>query len=413
MTDNRNLNDMKKDLWKSIEDYNDNPEVIKLKSSEFMEGVTDDFDESKLPGLSRRKFIALLSASTAFAATACTDYRDKGEIVPYNKRPEEILPGKANYYASTCTGCSQSCGILIKTREGRPIKIDGNPDHPINNGKICAKGQASILNLYDPERLKDPMISGRKSDWKSVDQEIISHLIDAKKLNKEISIVTGTIVSPTMKRLLDEFTVKFSNTKVYQIELVSDQIRREAWFDSYGSYDYPAIKFEQANVILSLDSDFLGNESSFIENMQKYTTKREVIDKVDFNRLYVAEGRLSATGTMADYRISISPDLQYQFVMMLIKELMKSGSAINVSNDILSKINSVNDDLQIDKTKVALLLKDLNSNRGKSIVYAGNTLSKDVHIAVNLLNEILGNTSLYDYSSSFKTFMPYSKPEEL
>jgi molybdopterin-containing oxidoreductase family iron-sulfur binding subunit len=413
MTDKRNSNDMKKDLWKSIEDYNDNPEVIKLKSNEFMEGVTDDFDESKLPGLSRKKFIALLSASTAFAATACTDYRDKGEIVPYNKRPEETLPGKANYYASTCTGCSQSCGILIKTREGRPIKIDGNPDHPINNGKICAKGQASILNLYDPERLKDPMISGRKSDWKSVDQEIISHLVDAKKLNKEISIVTGTIVSPAMKRLLDEFTVKFSNTKVYQIELVSDQIRREAWFDSYGSYDYPAIKFEQANVILSLDSDFLGNESSFIENMQKYSTKREVIDKVNFNRLYVAEGRLSATGAMADYRISISPDLQYQFVMMLIKELMKSGSAINVSNDIQSKINSLTDDLQIDKIKVALLLKDLNSNRGKSIVYAGNTLSKDVHVAVNMLNEILGNTSLYDYSSSFKSHMPYAKTEEL
>ena len=89
--------------------------------------------------LSRRKFLALLSASAALTATACTNYRDKGEIIPYNQRPEEVLPGKANLYASTCTSCAQSCGVLVKTREGRPIKIDGNPDHPINQGKICSK----------------------------------------------------------------------------------------------------------------------------------------------------------------------------------------------------------------------------------------------------------------------------------
>ena len=102
-------------------------------------------------------FLPLLGASAALAGTACTDYRDKGEIVPYNNKPEEITVGKPNYYASTCTACANSCGILIKTREGRPIKVDGNPDHPVNKGKICAKGQANILNLYDPERLKKPL----------------------------------------------------------------------------------------------------------------------------------------------------------------------------------------------------------------------------------------------------------------
>lgn len=413
MTDNRNPYDMKKDLWKSIEDYNNNPEVIKLKSNEFMEGVTDDFDESKLSGLSRRKFIALLSASTAFAATACTDYRDKGEIVPYNKRPEEILPGKSNYYASTCNGCSQSCGILVKTREGRPIKIDGNPDHPINNGKICSKGQANILNLYDPERLKEPMISGRKSSWDNINTEIINYLEDSVKAGKEIAILTGKIVSPTVKNLFDDFSNKYPTTKVYSIDLVGDKIRSEAWFECYGAFSYPAVKFDQANVILSLDSDFLGNEGSFIENMQKYTRRREAVEKLSFNRLYVAEGRMSATGMMADYRISISPDKQLQFVMMLIKELIKSGSAVNLSNDILVQINNTQFELNIDSTKVEHLLKDLNSNRGKSIIYAGDTLSKDLHIAVNLLNEILGNSVLYDYSASFNSLVPYSKSEDL
>lgn len=413
MNENRNSNELKKDYWKSLKDYNNDPDLLKIKANEFLEGVTEDFDESKLSGLSRRRFIALLTASTAFAATACTDYRDKGEIIPYNKRPEEIKPGKANYYASTCNGCAQSCGILVKTREGRPIKIDGNPEHPINNGKICSKGQASILNLYDPERLKEPLISGRKSGWENIDKDVITLLDNARKNNKEIAIVTGKVVSPTVKKLLDDFKTKYSSTKIYSVELVGDKLRSEAWFESYGSYNYPAIKFDQANIILSLDSDFLGNEGNFIENMQKYSSKRDVVDKVNFNRLYVAEGRMSATGMMADYRISISPDRQYQFVMMLIKELLKSGSSINLSNDIINRVNSTNTDLKIDRSKVDLLLKDLIANKGKSIVYAGDTLSKDVHVAVNFLNEILGNTALYDYSRVFKIFIPYAKNHEI
>ncbi|MEW6506234.1 MAG: TAT-variant-translocated molybdopterin oxidoreductase [Bacteroidota bacterium] len=413
MNENGNSSELKKDYWKSLADYDNDPGILMIKENEFLEGVTDDFDEAKLTGISRRRFIALLTASTAFAATACTDYREKGEIIPYNKRPEEIKPGIANYYASTCSGCSQSCGILVKTREGRPIKIDGNPEHPVNNGKICSKGQASILNLYDPERLKEPLISGRKSGWEIVDKEIISLLDNASKKNREIAIVTGKIVSPTVVKLLNDFKIKYPSTKIYSVTLVDDKIRSEAWFESYGTYNYPAIKFDEANIILSIDSDFLGNEGNFIENMQKYSIKREVVDKVNFNRLYVAEGRLSATGMMADYRISIDPDKQYQFVMLLAKEILKSGSAISLSSEVISRINNSKTDLKIDRRKLSYLLKDLLENKGKSIIYAGDTLSKDVHAAVNLLNEILGNTALYDFSRSFKSFIPYSKTEEL
>ncbi len=413
MNDNRNSKEVKKDFWKSLKDYNDDPEMIRIKENEFLEGVTNEFDESGLSGISRRKFIALLSASTAFAATACTDYRDKGEIIPYNKRPEEIQPGKASYYASTCNGCSNSCGILVKTREGRPIKIDGNPDHPVNKGKLCSKGQAGILNLYDPERLKEPMSGGRKSDWKSVDSEIIRYLNDSKISNKEIALICGTVVSPTVKNLFDDFSKIYPSTKIYPIELTGDRIRREAWFDSYGTYDYPVLKLDEAEIILSLDSDFLGVEGNYIENMQKYTSRRESVDKVNFNRLYVAEGRMSATGMMADYRIPVSPDKQYQFVLMLIKELVKSGSSVNLGNDVLSIINNTSLQLNSDKKKVAHLIEDLNSNRGKSIIIAGDTLPKEVHIAVNLLNEILGNTSLYDYSKSFRSVLPLAASEQI
>src|ERR1041384_5810859 len=123
--------------WRSFKELYNDPEFIKAKKREFVKGEDKSFDISKLSSLSRRKFLALVSASAALAAAGCANYRDKGEVIPYNKKPEEVTLGIPNYYASTCTGCNSACGILIKTREGRPIKIDGNPEHPVNKGKIC------------------------------------------------------------------------------------------------------------------------------------------------------------------------------------------------------------------------------------------------------------------------------------
>ncbi len=403
-------------LWKSLGDHNKDPEVLHARKNEFMEGVTDDFDPSKLSGMSRRKFLALLSASAAITATACTDYRDKKEIIPYNQKPEEVMPGIANYYASTCNGCSQSCGILVKTREGRPIKIDGNPDHPVNAGKICAKGQASILNLYDPERLTDPLVLRKKTDWKSVDNDMISALNNAQSDGKEIAIVTGFISSPTAKKILNDFAVKFSNTKIYSYWLNNDLQRRNAWMNSYGTDEYPAIKWEDANVILSIDSDFLGSEGNYIENMRKYTRRRETTGKTDFNRLYVAEGRMSVTGLLSDYRFRVSPDTQYEFVMALINELSSRGSAIAIDRTAKSKFGKytlAKFESLIGKKKIYHLIDDLNLNRGKSIVYAGDTLPEEIHVAVNLLNEVLGNSSLYDYTNSFKSLVKHSTVAEI
>ncbi|MDZ7763427.1 MAG: hypothetical protein U5K00_03235 [Melioribacteraceae bacterium] len=138
---------------------------------------------------------------------------DKGEIIPYNERPEGKLPGKPNYYASTLNCCPQHCGVLVKVREGRPIKVDGNPDHPVNKGKLCTKGQASILNLYDPDRLQNPLRGNSKVDWKDVDKDIIASLNEAANNGKEIAIVTGSIYSPTTAKLLQDFTIEISDYK--------------------------------------------------------------------------------------------------------------------------------------------------------------------------------------------------------
>ena len=203
-TENMDSNQLQPNYWRSFEALYNDPAVIEAKGHEFNEGVTDDFSATGMSNLSRRKFLALLGASAAIAGTACTDYRDKGEIVPYNIKPEEITVGKPNFYASTCTACANACGVLIKTREGRPIKVDGNPDHPVNKGKICAKGQANILNLYDPERLKTPL-SGRNStfneiSWKDADSDIINALAAAN--GTQLQLLQIELLLPQPQKLL-------------------------------------------------------------------------------------------------------------------------------------------------------------------------------------------------------------------
>lgn len=418
MSDKKKINNP--NFWRSIKEYHDNDAVFESKVNEFKEGVTDDFEPSEINGVSRRKFLALLSASAAFAVTSCTDYRDKGEIVPYNKRPEGVLPGKPNFYASTCTECSQNCGILVKTREGRPIKVDGNPDHPVNKGKLCTIGQASILNLYDPERLQYPLKGNSKTSWDTVNSDIIAELNSADTSNKEIAIITGAITSPTTARLLNDFVNKYPTAKVYSYELINDKNKRDAWKESYGVDTIPAIKLDEADVILSLDSDFLGKENSSVENMRKFASRRDLMKGTDFNRLYVAEGGMSLTGTNADYRLRVRPDYQLQFVLALLNEIVnrRNASEISLSSSATSLISK--HDLKSFVTKhnlnekyIASLVDDLIQNKGKAIVLAGETLDKEVHIAVNLLNEVLGNSSLYNENSYSSLQLSMSSAEDI
>jgi len=403
----------KKDFWKSLKDYNGSDDLRKIKENEFMEGVTDDFELGKLTKLSRRKFLALASVTAAIGATACTDYRDKGEIVPYNKKPEHLLIGKANYYASSCTGCSNACGLLIKTREGRPIKVDGNPEHPITRGKICAKGQASIYNLYDPERLQYPIIKGRRSDWNRVDSEIIESLKKATEENKEIALFAGSVKSPSALRVIENFKNKYPTAKIYSYQLFNESARQKAWEITYGTNDYPAILWEKADVILSIEGDFLGNEGNYIENTRKFSQGRNIVNSGNLNRLYVAESRMSVTGMMADYRLRLSPTKQFKFLMGLVKNLYKKGSKIKLPSYFESYLNKFDLAEFKNNEKVKLLIDDLHYNRGKSIIYAGSNLPIEIHLAVNLLNEILDNTGLYDSKYSFVNLLPLSEMNDI
>lgn len=396
--DNNSISSNNKDVnyWRSFQELYNDPEVLEAKHHEFKEGTTDDFDPKNLSSLSRRKFLALLGASAALAGAACSDYRDKGEIVPYNVKPEEITIGKPNFYASTCTVCPNACGILIRTREGRPIKVDGNPDHPINKGKICSKGQANIMNLYDPERLKTPLKNSgsefEETNWKNADNNIIAAL--SLSGNKEIAIITNTITSPTSNKVLEDFKKKFPTTKIYSYEQFNDAIKNSAWQKCYGSGAYPLLKWNEAKIILALDSDFLGVENNRVETARLFSEGRSV-DTKKFNRLYVVESNLSLTGINSDYRLRLRPDAQFEFVMSLISEL-KSKGVINVALDTSTfSLSSFATKYNLKKEVLSDLVSDLTANKSKAIIDAGNSLPENVHIAVNILNAALDNGSMF------------------
>ncbi|MBK8552869.1 MAG: TAT-variant-translocated molybdopterin oxidoreductase [Ignavibacteria bacterium] len=411
--------------WQSFRDLYNDPDFINEKRKEFAPGALDRPDENSISKLSRRKFLALLSASAAVAASGCSNFREKGEFIPYNKKPEEVTLGNPTYYASTCTGCSSACGILIKTMEGRPIKVDGNPDHPVSKGKVCAIAQASVMSLYDPERLKNPVervnkTSPKEVSWAEIDDKIIGEIKKAASGNKEIAIVTHTINSPSRKKLLDEFKTTYPSAKVYSYELFNESARNSAWEKCYGSKVYPLIKWNDAKVILSLESDFLGTEGNKVETSRLYTENRDAFNGKEFNRLYAVEGNTTVTGMNADYRMILRTDAIEEFVMCLLNEFVSKQrvSAFASDSGISSKLSGNNlgafaEKNNLSKQVIDHLVSDLKKNMGSSYISAGSMLPESTHIAVNLLNEVLGNTKLYVTNVSNVELIPLSTKAEL
>jgi Fe-S-cluster-containing dehydrogenase component/anaerobic selenocysteine-containing dehydrogenase len=398
--------------WRSLRELYTGGAVSEAKAHEFLSGVTEDFRVEDLSTMSRKKFLALVSASAAFAAAGCSNYRDKGTIVPYTKKPEEVLPGVANLYASTCAGCANACGILIKTREGRPIKVDGNPDHPVNRGKVCATGQASVLNLYDPNRLRSPfygLSSGRSTNsltWAQADTEIMTSLKRLAGEGRRIVLVTKAVTSPTAKSAIDVFRAAYPTADVVVYDEGVEASRRAAWKKCYDDAELPGIAWEKADVIVSLDGDFLGTEGHFIEATRRFTQRRDLLAGAAFNRLYVVEGGMSVTGSNADHRLRLRPDAQLGFVLALLNELGSRGAITAPALAAGRSLKAFAETAKMPWGPLDALVTDLAEKKGRSVVVAGAKLPEAVHVAVNLLNELLGNTALYEAATSVTHLEP-------
>jgi len=232
-------------------DYWNNPSKMQERGQEFLNKPLEWLDS--LPDLesSRRGFLKTLGAATALAAMSC-GRRPVHKILPYVNQPKESTPGVPIYYASTCGECSAGCGLLVKNREGRPIKLEGNPDSPINAGKTCVRGQASLLDLYDPDRLRAPVLEGTPFSWdvdsadpkmqfKRIYEKVDSVVGEALNQARSVRILSRPLSSPSLNRLTKDFLGAFAQGKFVEWDPLSSDERGEAQALCYGKAVIPAL----------------------------------------------------------------------------------------------------------------------------------------------------------------------------
>ncbi len=359
--------------------------------------------EQEVTEMERREFLKLMGAGFLLsAAVSCA--RPVEKIIPYVNKPEEITPGIANWYTSTCMECSAVCGLIVKTREGRPIKVEGNRDHPLSKGGLCARGQAGILNLYDPDRLKGP---GRvnqgemqEASWTDLDREIGQKLAQIAGSGGRVVLLTGALTSPTTKKLIDEFLHRFPNSRHVSFEaVVPEEIARGQEL-SYGQKIVPHYDFSKADFILSLGADFLGTWLSPVEFAKDFSRGRRA-EKGKMSRLVCVESLLSLTGTNADSYLSVRAGDETKVALSLAHEILvvEQKSSWTENKEITSflspySIEKVSQETGLEARKLKDLAHDLWQHRGKGVVLGGAIKGKNalsLQIAVNLLNSILDN----------------------
>jgi molybdopterin-containing oxidoreductase family iron-sulfur binding subunit len=373
-----------KKYYKGLEELNQEPEFVQLNQLEFNEEIPVDFFDGKNDSLksNRRDFLKMMGFSLTAATVAAGCEIPVRKVAPYVFKPEDITPGIATWYASSYINGGDYCSILVKTREGRPIKIEGNTDSKITKGGTSARVQASVLSLYDTSRLRNPMTKGERgfsnATWDDVDTAITGKLI--ANPNANIRILTSTILSPSTKKVFAKFTEKYPNTKVYSYDALSYSGMLMANLASKGKAEIPDYDFSKAKVIVSIDADFLGTWISPIEYTKGYIKTRKVSkENTNMSRHYQFESRMSLTGSNADYRVAVLPS-----------EL--GTVALNLYDAITG--NNASSGLKLKDEAKQSRLKEaaewLKKNQGQSLVVSGCN-DANVQLIVNAINEALGN----------------------
>src|SRR5690606_21548493 len=250
---------------------------------------------------------------------------------------DEIVPGVANYYASTFFDGSDYVSVLVKTREGRPIKIEGNELSTVTNGGTSAVAQASVLSLYDNLRPKGPIANGEVTTYKDADKSIASKLEEIQAKGGNIRIVSSTIISPSLKHAIKEFSAKYPGTQQVTYDAVSFSGILDANASSFGKRTIPAYAFDKANVIVSVGADFLRDWVSPVEFMSQYA-KRRKISKSNPNNLskhFQFESILSQSGSNADKRVVVKPSQEDAVVLALYNAVANLVGAATYSNPSL------------------------------------------------------------------------------
>ena len=378
------VNKSKKVYWQGLEQLSNDPEFVKNAAKEFPEylPIKDSYGDNSLEeseeGSNRRDFLKLMGFSVAAVSLAACEAPVR-KAIPYLNKPESIDPGIPNYYASSYVEGGDYCAVVVKTREGRPIFLEGNTFSSVSKGGTNARVQASVLSLYDNEKDKEAKKDGSPTTWDSLDKEIQEKLAQISDAGGQIRIVSNTIVSPSTKKIIADFTAKYPTTKHVSYDSESRSGIMAANKQVFGQAVIPSYDFGKANVIVGISADFLGNWLSGIEFTAQYSANRKVDKKAKkMSQHFQFETNLSITGAAADYRTPIKPSQEGLVVAALYNAVAKQvgGTALNVKG-----VNVPN----IDRAAKALA-----SNKGKSLVVSG---SNDVNVQalVNGINVMLEN----------------------
>ena len=353
--------------WRSLEELASTDDFRAFVEDEFP-NRTPDWNDPE----SRRGFLRVMGASILLVgASACTK-QPKEMIVPYVRQPEEIIPGEPLFYATAMSVAGVATGVLAESHLGRPTKIEGNPEHPASLGATDAAMQASVLTLYDPDRSQTVTRNGSISGWGS----FITALVGARdvaglKKGLGFRILTGTVTSPTLATQIQDFLAEFPAAKWHQYDPCGRHSVRSGAMAAFGEPLNTIYRFDRADVIVSLDSDFLSTTvPGNLRYARDYTSRRRAAAEnpnVAPPRLYIAENAPSVTGSMADHHFR-----------------MTAGGVAGFTADLARGTGAASPEARA-------VLRDLEAHRGSSIVIAGEHQAPQVHAFVHAINQALGN----------------------
>jgi len=363
-----------KTYWRGIEELNQSPEFVTKAKNEFSENPSDD--ES---GTYRRDFLKIMGFSLAAATLAACETPVR-KAIPYLNKPEDVDPTLPNWYSSTYVDGGDFCSIVVKTREGRPIKIEGNKNSSISQGGISPRVGASVLTLYDKERYRGPKMGDKNIAWDELDTQVISKLKAVVASGKAIKVVTNTVLSPSLQKAISEFTAEYPNASLVTYDPNSASAIIAANSKSLGVNALPSYDFSKADVIVSFGADFLGTWLSPVEYSKQYSKGRKLgKSKKTMSRHYQFETTMSLTGANADFRSAIKPSQEGLVVANLYNLLAAKSGASKLSVGEIKEVKFLQ--------KAA---EDLLAAKGNSLVVSKSN-DVNVQLIVNAINNLLGN----------------------
>jgi molybdopterin-containing oxidoreductase family iron-sulfur binding subunit len=366
-----------KKYWQNFAELNKSDANKKALKDEFREELpfeelgNENIFNAKTP---RRDFLKYMGFSTAAAAIAASCEMPVRKAIPFLHKPDDLIAGVPNYYASTYLSDGDSVPVVVKQREGRPIKIEGNELASLTEGGTSAQVQSSVLDLYDTTRLRFPMANKKEATFEAIDQMVASGL--AANAGKPLVLLTSSITSVTGRQIISEVLAKYPGSRHVQYDAVSCSGMIEANQASYGKRAIPAYHFENAKVIVSLDADFLGNWISPVVFARQYAVGRRINEKnPSMSRHIQFEGYYSMTGAKADERYLHKPSETGAIALALLGAL-GGGTSANLSSDL--------------STAVKKTAAELMANKGAALVVCGSN-DANIQLVVNAINEAIGS----------------------